>query len=141
MLTARELMTENPVTIPATAKVRQAVQLLQTLEIRHLPVVGDDGELVGMLSDRDLRALSVPYLVGDEYVGTIAAARDTAVASLMTGDVLSVTPEADASDIVELMLDFKIGAVPVTESDGTLVGIVSYVDVLRQIPFESDAAQ
>jgi acetoin utilization protein AcuB len=141
MLTARELMTENPVTVPATARVRQAVQLLQTLDIRHLPVVGEDGELIGMLSDRDLRSLSVPYLVADEYVGNISAARDMAVASLMTGDVLSVTPDADASDIVELMLDFKIGAVPVTESDGTLVGIVSYVDLLRQIPFESEAAQ
>ena len=140
-MNAADLMTENPVTLCNDVTVADAWRTLTSLDVRHLPVVNARGDLVGMLSDRDLRALSVPYLVGDEYVGTIAAARDTAVASLMTGDVLSVTPEADASDIVELMLDFKIGAVPVTESDGTLVGIVSYVDVLRQIPFESDAAQ
>jgi acetoin utilization protein AcuB len=140
MLTARELMTENPVTVPATAKVRQAVQLLQTLDIRHLPVVDEDGELVGMLSDRDLRSLSIPYLIGEEYVGNVAAARDVRVSTMMTGDVLSVTPETDASDIVELMLDNKIGAVPVTEDDGTLIGIVSYVDILRKIPLD-DAAE
>jgi acetoin utilization protein AcuB len=140
MVTARELMTENPVTVPATAKARQAVQLLQTLEIRHLPVVDETGELVGMLSDRDLRALSIPYLIGDEYVGNVAAARDLSVASLMNADVLSVTPDAGAWEIVDLMLDNKIGAVPVTEADGTLVGIVSYVDLLRQLPFD-DAAE
>jgi acetoin utilization protein AcuB len=134
MMTARELMTENPVRVPVHAKVREAAQLLQTLDIRHLPVVDEDGALVGMLSDRDLRSLSVPYVVTDEYVGNVQTALDANVASLMTSDVLSVEPESDATEIVELMLEHKIGAVPVTEPDGTLVGIVSYMDVLRELP-------
>lgn len=139
MATARDLMTTDPVSIPSTAKVRRAVDILQTLEVRHLPVVNDSGEIVGMLSDRDLRALSVPYFVGEEHVGSLRTALDASVTSVMSGDVIAVDQETDASEIVELMLDNKIGAVPVADGDGVLVGIVSYVDVLRNM--QSSAAE
>ena len=56
----------------------------------------------------------------------------------MTGSVLSVDSEAPLTDAVELMLEHKIGAVPVVDADGKLVGIVSYMDVLRV--FMADAA-
>jgi CBS domain-containing protein len=137
MLTARDLMTKNPVTIAPTAKLYQAAQALQALDIRHLPVV-EEGELIGMLSDRDLRALSIPYIVGGDYASDIAAARNASVATIMSGNVYAVEPEAGADEIVELMLEQKIGAVPVTDPDGKLVGIVSYMDVLREIPLEAD---
>jgi acetoin utilization protein AcuB len=140
MLTARDLMTEHPATIRPNAKVRRAAEILQTLDIRHLPVTDDDGTLVGMLSDRDLRAVCVPYVAGDQYVGTVRTAMDASVATLMSADVLSVEAEADAAEIVELMLDNKIGAVPVVDADGALVGIVSYMDVLRALPLEGIAA-
>ena len=50
---AEELMTEDPITVPVTAKLRDAAYILQTMEIRHLPVV-DGGRLVGLVSQRDL---------------------------------------------------------------------------------------
>ena len=138
MLTARELMTKDPVAIPETARIRHAAQVLQSLDVRHVPVVNEANELVGMLSDRDLRTLTVPYIVDGELVGDISTARDAAVTSLMSGDVISVLPEATAADIVELLLEYKIGAVPVTEPDGTLIGIVSYMDVLRSMPLSDE---
>ena len=136
MLTAEDLMTAQPVAVPVTARVRDAVEILQTLEIRHLPVVNKDQELLGMLSDRDLRALSVPQLVDDEWMGNLQTALDARVSSLMTGDVLSVDVSAGAEKIVELMLTYKIGAVPVVDAEGKLAGIVSYVDLLRQLPLD-----
>ena len=141
MLTASDLMTRAPATVGPTTKIRTAIEILQTLEIRHLPVVDDDGELIGMLSDRDLRVLSTAYFVDEEQHDTLRVALDGTVASLMSADVLSVEEEADAAEIVELMLEQKIGAVPVTDADGALVGIVSYIDVLRMLPIEASAAQ
>lgn len=141
MLVASELMTENPQTIRATAKVARAVELLQTLDIRHLPVVDEEGVLVGMLSDRDLRGLQIPYFVSGEYAGNLQTALEAKVSSLMSSDVISVDSEADAAEIVDLMLDNKIGAVPVVDADGLLVGIISYIDVLRALSLESSAAQ
>jgi acetoin utilization protein AcuB len=136
MLIARDIMTTTPVTVDTTSTVRRAVELLQLLDIRHLPVVNDESELVGMISDRDLRALSLPYFVGSEHVGDLRAALNAPVATLMNGDVLSVDAEADASDVVDLMLDHKVGAVPVTDAEGTLVGIISYIDILRAGPLD-----
>jgi acetoin utilization protein AcuB len=141
MLVASELMTENPQTIRASAKVARAVELLQSLDIRHLPVVDEDGVLVGMLSDRDLRGLQIPYFVSDEYAGNLQTALEAKVSSIMSSDVISVDAEADAAEIVDLMLDNKIGAVPVVDADGVLVGIISYIDVLRSLSLENDAAQ
>lgn len=141
MKTAAELMTENPVTIRVDAKVRDAVRILETLDIRHLPVVDEEGEVVGMVSDRDVRGLMLPYTMGGEYAGTIQAGLDASLASIMSSDVLSVEMEADEAEVVDLMLDHKIGAVPVVDVEGTLVGIVSYLDVLRQLSTDTLAAE
>jgi CBS-domain-containing membrane protein len=134
MLTAHDLMTEDPTTISMNAKVHKAICLLQTLDVRHLPVVDEEGALVGMLSDRDLRGLAFPEVLGAEYVGRVQAALDASVSSVMSSNVMSVELEADAAEIVDLMLDHKIGALPVVDADGALVGIISYIDVLRNLP-------
>ena len=138
MLCACDLMTTDPAALSPTATLREAVEIMHRLDIRHLPVVNADRELVGMLSDRDLRALTIPYFVGGEDAGYVRRAMDAQVSSLMTSDVLSVEAEADLAEVVDLMLDHKIGAVPVTDAGGVLVGIVSYMDVLRAVPLAED---
>ena len=134
MTTAQDLMTEDPITVRTTSTIREAARLLQTLDIRHLPVVDEEGALVGMLSDRDLRGLS-PLVVGGDFEGS-PDGLDARVSTVMSADVLSVETEDDLSAVVELMLENKVGAVPVVDGDGALVGIVSYMDVLREIPLE-----
>ncbi len=138
MTSAADLMTENPATLPLEARVKDAVSMLQTMDIRHIPVVDEDDTLVGIVSDRDLRALEIPSVIGEEYLGNVRAALEAPLSSIMSGDVIAVDTEASAAEIVELMLENKIGAVPVLDADGVLVGIVSYVDLLRALPFEKD---
>lgn len=133
MSSAADLMTENPATLPIDAKVRNAVAMLQSMDIRHIPVVDEDGMLVGIVSDRDLRALEFPSIIGEEYLGKVREALDAPLASVMSGDVISVELDTSATEIVELMLENRIGAVPVLDGDGVLVGIVSYVDMLRTL--------
>ncbi len=139
MITAKDMMTDDPVTLPVGATVRAAVEKLQTLDIRHLPIVDEEGELVGMVSDRDIRALTVPHLVGTDVLDEMRTALDAPIASIMTGAVLSVDTEADAAEVIDLMLDHKIGAVPVVDGDGVLVGIISYIDVLRTLSLDAAA--
>ena len=116
-------MTKRPVFIGEKARIREAMDVLQSLEIRHLPVVNDEREVVGMLSDRDLREVRSDRM-------------DGRVTEIMSTNVFSVEEEDDIEDAVELMLDNKIGAVPVVDGEGALVGIISYVDVLREAHFE-----
>lgn len=132
MMEVSEIMTPNPERAEVTETVRDALFKLVELDVRHLPVV-DQKELVGMLSDRDLREYVIPMASDLEMVNTSDARFERPVSEVMQGDVIHVHPETDVSEVIELMIDHKIGAVPVVQpSTGTLVGIVSYIDVIRE---------
>jgi acetoin utilization protein AcuB len=125
-----EIMTASPVTIRETTSIGQAWDQLRALEIRHLPVVNADGELVGIVSDRDFVTPPVPPLMV-ELLGSPAASLDAPVSTIMTGAPIAVEPDDDVDDAIDLMLENKLGAVPVVGPDGEVAGIVSYLDVLR----------
>jgi acetoin utilization protein AcuB len=125
-----EWMTRHPECIDANESLHTAIQKLLELDVRHLPVV-DDGELVGMLSDRDINGC-LGQALGDST--KYAAMLDEPVSKIMSADVISASPETELGDVIDLLLENKIGAVPVVEDHlGKLVGIISYVDVLRAL--------
>lgn len=127
-----EIMTPNPEYVLVTEAVRDAFMKLLEMDIRHLPVV-EANELVGMLSDRDLREFIVPLAGELETINAEDSRFERPVSELMKGDVISVHPETDVSEVIELMIDHRVGAVPVVQpSTGLLVGIVSYIDVIRE---------
>lgn len=134
-LAAAEIMTENPRTIGVNDSIADAMEALQSMDVRHLPVVDDDGELVGMLSDRDLGRLARQFTEGADAVQVLLTHGRIPVGRAMSGDVAYVDSDADISEIVQIMLERRVGAVPVVDGDGQVVGIISYVDVLRAVPF------
>ena len=121
-----EIMTPAPYTIEVTQTAREAMLQLAMADIRHLPVL-DEGMLVGMISDRDLRGLAAQVLTEAELQDML----DVPVSEVMSSDVLTVAPEADVAEVIDLMLEHRVGALPVV-SDSQLLGVVSYVDVLRE---------
>ena len=130
---AQDIMTENPVTIRATNTVADTCEVLQDMEIRHLPVV-QGTELVGIISDRDLRSVHMPRLVDEETLQNAKERYHAPISSLMSPDVVRVFPDSNVEEIIELMLEHKVGAVPVVDAGtGDLLGIVSYVDILRSM--------
>jgi acetoin utilization protein AcuB len=130
---ARDLMTYNPVTVSADASVAEAAEILHEMDIRHLPVV-DKGALVGILSDRDLRHIDEQLLAGVEGPGAVDARRAVPVARVMSTDVIAVDQETNVGEVIGILIETKIGAVPVIDRHTRqLVGIVSYIDVLRAI--------
>ncbi|TXD34378.1 CBS domain-containing protein [Lujinxingia vulgaris] len=131
MIEASELMTGNPERADVTDPLREVIRKLIELDVRHLPIV-ENNELVGMISDRDLQGLMVPDGSDLEVMRLSDTRFDQPISSVMQGDVISVHPETDVNEVIELMIDQKIGAVPVVDPiTGALVGIVSYVDVIR----------
>jgi acetoin utilization protein AcuB len=130
---AGALMTTRPVTVTTNATIAEALDLMRDLDIRHVPVV-ERGVLVGMLSDRDLAYLDVGASLTDGGAAKLRRELSTPVVKAMSSDVIYVEPETDLSEVVALLLEHKIGAVPVVEPDTrAVVGIVSYVDVLRAV--------
>jgi acetoin utilization protein AcuB len=139
-MNAEDIMTRDPVTVNERATIGEAWRLLAEASVRHLPVVRD-GDVVGILSDRDFRSLGVSLVADMESFERVRERLLAPVSALMTSGVVTAGREDDVSELVDLMLDEKLSAVPVVE-DGTqeLVGIVSYIDVLRaaQPLFEND---
>jgi hypothetical protein len=90
-MNASDLMTSDVVVVRSTDAIGAAVETLTELDIRHLPVV-DDGELVGMLSDRDLRELGLAQINDVPDIDRIKALGKLAVADVMSSDVQTVDP-------------------------------------------------
>jgi CBS-domain-containing membrane protein len=132
-INARTLMTEAPTAIRATAPIREAIVILQSLDVRHLPVVDWSGGLVGVVSDRELGSLSTSRILGDGHVDGAPTWLDDDVGSIMRDAAHAVGPEADLEQLVRLMIDENLHAVPVVGADRILIGLVSYVDLLRRL--------
>lgn len=127
----QDVMSENPRSVQLETPVSEVVELLLELPVRHIPVLDGDS-LKGIVSDRDLRSVSLPRLVDSEALSDIKARYDAPISDLMSSDPVTVYPDTDLAEAVDLMLENKVGALPVIDaSSGDLLGIVSYVDVLR----------
>ncbi len=118
--TVADLATEAVVTVHASAKVGLADAKMRLADIRHLPVVDDEERVVGIVSHRDL------LVALGESLGNAVAIR-----SVMREDVVIVRPETRAYEAAALMLDRKIGALPVVDHSGRLAGIITETDFLR----------
>ena len=125
----RDLMTPRPIFVAPHTPVDEARTLMQQHRIRHLPVL-DHGELVGIVSDRDIRlALPSPATSLSVYEIGYLLTRLT-VAEIMTRDPLTITPERPITEAIKRMLAHKVGALPVVAA-GQLVGIVTRTNLLQ----------
>ncbi|MEA3509403.1 MAG: CBS domain-containing protein [candidate division NC10 bacterium] len=122
-------MTPQVVVASPSGSVRAAWGLLREHQIRHLPVV-EDGRLVGIITDRDIRlvfpsALTSVHREEDPY----DALEKVTVKEIMTERVVTVAPEASIADATRLLLEKRIGGLPVVEGD-RLVGMITKDDIL-----------
>jgi CBS domain-containing protein len=132
-MTAHDLMTPNPMTVTPDVTVAEVWDLMRESEVRHVPVV-DRGALVGMVSDRDLARFDVGRLLTAEGAEALRHELGTPVVKVMTSDVIAVSPDTGLAEIIELLVEHRIGAVPVVRTDTReVVGIVSYIDVLKAL--------
>jgi acetoin utilization protein AcuB len=121
-----DVMTKDPLTLTPNETIGQADELMNTNKIRQLPVV-QGKDLIGIVTDRDIRS----FLSGSLGVEAREEALNTKVREIMTTEPISVSSDDDLQEAIELMIDQRIGGIPVVDEAEGLVGIVTYVDVLR----------
>ncbi len=132
-MVAADIMTPSPITVSPRQRVYEALRCLNEEGIRHLPVVSE-GELIGMLSDRDLRGMFVWDPDLNRFEAAAVNRLQMPVSEFLVGSPLIVNPETDVSEIIGLMLEQSVGALPVVDPhESELVGIISYVDVLKGV--------
>jgi CBS domain-containing protein len=127
----KEWMTPDPVTVTEEDQVKTAVQHLLSARIRHVPVLRGD-ELVGIVTDRDLRRALPSIEAGASPQKYQAFMKEAAVRDIMTPNPVTCTPNTDVVDAVKIFVERKFGAIPVVE-DGKLVAILTHIDVMRAL--------
>lgn len=127
-LTCGEIMNKDVIHVAPHESIIKAIEILQEKKIRHLPIV-ENNQAVGILSDRDTRqVLAIIQVMGI----TLEQARgELKVSEFMASPVKTVGPDALAVDATQLMIDEKIGCLPI--SDGKeIVGILTETDIMKQ---------
>lgn len=128
-----EIMTEEVITAKPSDSVGNALSLLEDLDIRHLPIV-EDSRLVGLVTDRDLREYRLPIMQELEHPDEADALLETPISEVMNKTIISVYANEKVKVAIDLMLEYKIGAIPViNRNQEHLVGIISYIDILRTV--------
>jgi len=129
-MTIRELMSGGLITVRRETPVLEARDLMAREKIRHLLVTDSDRTLAGIITDRDIR-LNLPSQATSLSVWEINhLLTKLTVGQVMTSSMITIGPDRTAHDGAQLMLNHKIGALPVVE-DGHLVGIITETDIVR----------
>jgi CBS domain-containing protein len=128
-----EAMTRAPQVVHAGDHLLDAAGRMQAMSIRHLPVIDGDGKVIGMLSDGDVRtAVGNPRrVVGGEAAEVqleLLLVRD-----VMSSPAITVRPDERCTDVARYLAGTNVGAMPVVDADNRILGICSYIDILRAL--------
>ncbi len=126
----RDYMTSDVIYANPTDGLRQTFYRMRERGIRHMPVLGEREELVGIISDRDLRR---PDWVDHEENVAHYYILDNAskVKGAMVPRVVTVRADDSVEVAVDVLIERRYGALPVLDADGKLVGMISAIDILR----------
>jgi CBS domain-containing protein len=128
-LMVREMMTTTVATLGRNDTLDLADDLMSMGRIRHLPVL-EEGRVVGVVSQRDLFRSALAVALGYGERAQKLLLKTITVKRVMSEPAISIAPDATVTEAACLMLEHKIGCLPVVEGQ-TLVGIVTETDILR----------
>jgi len=126
-LLARHLMKTNVKTLTPDTSLYEAWKFFCEHRFRHVPIVNEAGHLVGILSDRKLLLESSLINPSPKH------SSDTKVKDIMVTNVLTAHPETEMSIIAKIMVNERIGAMPIVDDRGQLVGILTRTDIVRTL--------
>ena len=123
-------MSKNVITVDAKGSMQDAMDLLKKNDIRMLPVM-KKGNLVGIITDRDLKKASASDATTLEIHELLYLLTKIKVKDIMTKDVITVPPDFTAEETAEVLQQNKISGAPVVDSKGMLVGTITQTDLFR----------
>ncbi|MBI4513211.1 MAG: CBS domain-containing protein, partial [Gemmatimonadetes bacterium] len=128
-LVVRDFMTREPVAVGPDTLLNAVGRLMIEKKLRAVPVVGSEGEVIGMVTDREIMEHFLPRLTG---AGGARALEDIPVREVMTRSVLCVADDQSLPDVLALMVNRDVVRVPVVR-EGKIVGFLSRTDIIRKV--------
>jgi acetoin utilization protein AcuB len=132
----RQRMSLSPITIGLNAPLADAIRLFVKHNIRELPVV-ERGKLIGIVTDRDIRQVSPSYPLFRDEQEIREHLQNMQVSCAMSPDPLVVSPATGLVEAANLMIQYRIGSLPVVD-EGRLVGVISVTDLLQLFVEQND---
>ena len=123
-MTCAEVMTPSPTACQTQHTAMEAAELMRREDCGLVPVVSENGKLIGVLTDRDI------------VIKVVAEGRDprnTAVSEVMATDLVTCLPHETIETVMEQMASRQVRRIPIVERDGSLVGIVAQADIATRI--------
>jgi CBS domain-containing protein len=127
-----DLMTREVVTLDANEDLGVADDVMGLARIRHMPVIDEDGSVIGLVSQRDLFRGALARALGYGEFAQKKLLKILRVKEVMTNDVVTIPPQTPLVEAAKLMTDRKIGCLVAVE-DGKLVGILTESDFVRLV--------
>lgn len=130
-IVVRDYMTASPQTLGADHSLLDAVLIMRRGGFRHIPIM-EDGQVVGVLSERDVARAAPSLLVPlppDDYNRVF---EDTEVSKVMTKNAVITSPDTPLSEAVDVVRSNRLGCLPVLDG-GEVVGIITNADMLRAL--------
>lgn len=122
------IMTKDVFTLSENSTIQEAAVALNKRRIRHIPIVNEKNEVIGIVSDRDIRDASPSIFHSNEHLEDFLKPLST----IMKRDVITAHPLDFVEDISSLLYEYNIGCLPICEDD-KLVGIVTETDILHTL--------
>jgi len=128
-LTVGDCMSVDPLTVAPKDSLQRVVELLRRRDIRAVPVV-EDGKLIGIVTDRDLRQVAPAYPLFRDEDEIRRYTENLTVTAAMTADPMTIAPDAPLVEAAKVLETYRISSMPVVDH-GRLVGMLTVTDVLR----------
>ncbi|MFV9506509.1 MAG: CBS domain-containing protein [Oscillochloridaceae bacterium umkhey_bin13] len=135
----RYYMRTPAVTINLAAPLSEALALMREHDVRRLPVVIDTGELRGIITQGDIRGADVMRIAGLDPLDIAHALRQVRIYEVMTETPLAIIPETGLREAAMLMIENKIGGLPVIDDQNRVVGIITESDLFETLVQQLDA--
>ena len=145
MLTAGDVMTRDVITVKKETTIRELAELFNRHRISSAPVVDDNGEMIGIVTETDLieqdKNLHIPtvislfdwviYLESDKkFEKALKKMTGQSVGEIYSEEFVKVTPTTPVSDVADILSSRKMNAIPVLDGN-KIVGIVARIDLIR----------
>ncbi len=126
----KDWMSKNPITITDETSMMKAIHLMKQNRFRRLPVL-QEGRLVGIVSDRDLKEASPSKATTLDVHELYYLLSELQVKDIMTRDPITAAPDDTVEHAAQIMLENTISGLPVVDDQGEVVGILTQSDVFR----------
>lgn len=124
---AREIMTSPVSTVPVTASIGDVTQIFTEKRFRHIPIVIGKGRIAGLISDRDILRQRANRKIQDPPIDR------ELIDTIMVKEVLIATPETTIREIAQVMVDERVGSIPIVDEQESVVGMITRSDIVRAV--------